>query len=161
MPVDKQRFRHIGGAFATGVTVITTGRDGYYHGMTANAFATVSLEPALVLVCVDKTAHTYPVLDSSGAFNVNILAEDQQEVSRLFANKELQESHGLSGMDFHIGVNGVPVLASCLAYMQCRVVARYDGGDHTIYIGEVEEADLGKDGAPLLFYRSAYRRLAE
>ncbi len=161
MGVDRLHFRHIAGHFATGVTVITTGRDGVYHGMTANAFTSLSLEPALALVCVEKSAHTYPVLDQSGLFNVNVLGENQQHLSRLFANKESQAGHDLNGIAFSLGATGAPLLAGCLAYIECRVVARHDGGDHTIFVGVVERAALGENNGPLLFYRGAYRKILE
>jgi flavin reductase (DIM6/NTAB) family NADH-FMN oxidoreductase RutF len=157
--VDKVAFRHVAGTFATGVTVITTGRDGAYHAMTANAFMSLSLEPLTVIVSVEKSAHTYPVLEASGAFTVNILAEDQEEVSRLFASKAMQEYHTLRDTDYVVGKNGVPMLPDCLAYVQCTTIERFDGWDHTIFIGEVNEATVSRDIPPLLYFRSSYRRI--
>jgi flavin reductase (DIM6/NTAB) family NADH-FMN oxidoreductase RutF len=157
--VDKVAFRHVAGTFATGVAVITTGQDGVYHAMTANAFLSLSLDPVTVLVSVEKSAHTYPVIDDSGVFTVNILAEDQEELSRLFASKAMQERHTLKDIDYTIGRNGAPMLRDCLAYIQCRTIQKYDGWDHTIFIGEVEEADVARDVPPLLYFRSSYRRI--
>jgi flavin reductase (DIM6/NTAB) family NADH-FMN oxidoreductase RutF len=148
--------------FATGVTVVTTGSDGNYHGMTANAFAVgVSLEPTLVLICLDKNSRTCALLDETGAFTVNILAEDQQEISRLFASRDLQDAHRFAGIDFTLGANGTPVLPGCIATMQCNLYSRQEAGDHAIFVGEVIDADISADGAPLLYYRSAYRRLGD
>jgi flavin reductase (DIM6/NTAB) family NADH-FMN oxidoreductase RutF len=157
--VDKVAFRHVAGTFTTGVTVITTGRDGAYHAMTANAFMSLSLEPPTVLVSVDKTAHTYPVIDNSEAFTVNVLAEDQEEVSRVYASKTMQERHTLKEGEYTLGGNGVPRLPDCLAYFECRIVQKYDGWDHTIFIGEVLDAEVARDVPPLVYFRSSYRRL--
>jgi flavin reductase (DIM6/NTAB) family NADH-FMN oxidoreductase RutF len=160
--VDKMLFRQVCSMFATGVTVVTTGRDGNYHGMTANAFAVgVSLEPTLVLVCLDRNSRTCALLDDTGAFTVNILSEDQQEVSRVFASRDL-DARRFEGLDFNPGANGTPVLEGCIATMQCNLFSRQDAGDHAIFVGEVTDAQVASDnGAPLVYYRSAYRRLAD
>jgi flavin reductase (DIM6/NTAB) family NADH-FMN oxidoreductase RutF len=157
--VDTTTFRHAVSTFGTGVTVITTGSDGAYHAMTANAFMSLSLDPITVLVSIEKSAHTYPVIQRSEAFTVNILAEDQEEVSRMYASKAMQEYHDLKGAEFTLGHNGVPRLAGCLAYIECRTIRSYDGFDHTLFIGEVVEADVARDVPPLMYFRSAYRRL--
>lgn len=159
MAIDKTLFRQIVGRFAAGVTVITTGKDGIYHGMTATAFCSLSLEPTLVLVCVEKTANTLPVLQASGVFNVNMLSEDQEHLSRLFADKSLQESHGFKDVEHSLAANGAPLLKDCIGYMHCRVVDSHEGGDHLIFIGEVDSAEAGEDKGPLLYWRSAYRRV--
>jgi 3-hydroxy-9,10-secoandrosta-1,3,5(10)-triene-9,17-dione monooxygenase reductase component len=160
--VDKILFRQVCSMFATGVTVVTTGREGNFHGMTANAFAVgVSLEPTLVLVCLDRNSRTCALLDDTGAFTINILSEEQQEVSRVFASRDL-DAHRFEGLDYRTGPNGTPVLAGCIATMQCSVFSRQDAGDHAIFVGEVTEADVTEDGAaPLVYFRSAYRRLAD
>jgi flavin reductase (DIM6/NTAB) family NADH-FMN oxidoreductase RutF len=119
----------------------------------------LSLEPTQVLVCIDRTAHTLPLIQASGYFNVNILAEDQEDLSRFFASKEAQQVHALDGIDYNLGKLGVPLLKGTLGYFECRVVQQFDGGDHVIFIGEVEHADLGEAERPLLYYRSRYRRI--
>jgi flavin reductase (DIM6/NTAB) family NADH-FMN oxidoreductase RutF len=159
LAVDTVAFRHAVSTFGTGVTVITTGRDGHYHGMTANAFMSLSLDPVTVLVSVEKSANTYPIIDESGVFTVNILGEDQEEISRMFASKAMQERHSLQGMEYMVGRNGVPLLPGCLAYLECRTIQKYDAWDHTLYIGEVEAARVERDAPPLMYFRSAYRRL--
>lgn len=159
MSVDTVAFRHAVSTFATGVTVITTGRDGSYHAMTANAFVSLSLDPVTVLVSVEKSAHTYPVIDSSEAFTVNILAEDQEEVSRMFASKAMQDRHSLKDVEYSLGRNGVPKLPGCLSYIECKTIQKYDAWDHTIFIGEVEDAHVARDVPPLAYFRSSYRRL--
>jgi flavin reductase (DIM6/NTAB) family NADH-FMN oxidoreductase RutF len=157
--VDTIAFRHTVSTFATGVTVITTGRDGEYHAMTANAFLSLSLEPVTVLVSVEKSAHTYPLIERSDAFTVNILAEDQEEVSRMFASKAMQEKHTLKDTEVMLGKNGVPIIPNCLAFIQCRTIQKYDAWDHTLFIGEVTEAQVLRDVPPLAYFRSSYRRL--
>jgi flavin reductase (DIM6/NTAB) family NADH-FMN oxidoreductase RutF len=157
--VDTVAFRHVVGTFATGVTVITTGKEGHYHAMTANAFMSLSLDPVTVLVSVEKSAHTYPVIEASDVFTVNILAQDQEEVSRTFASKSMQEHHDLHDTPFDVGANGVPMLKDCIAYIECRTIQKFDGWDHTIFIGEVVDARVHRDVPPLLYFRSSYRRI--
>jgi flavin reductase (DIM6/NTAB) family NADH-FMN oxidoreductase RutF len=156
LTIDEALFRQVAGSFATGVTVITTGHPGAYRGMTASAFASLSLEPRLVLVCVDRAAETFGVLEATGAFNVNILTEEQQETSRQFARKASPQAHGLEGVAYHLGAFGLPLLDGCLAYIECRTVHQYDGGDHVIFVGEIMSAALGDGAGPLLYYRSSY-----
>jgi len=154
-------YRRIIGQFATGVTVLTTANDGLLHGMTANAIASVSLNPMLLLVCIVKAGHSYEQFTQSGRFTVNILAEDQQEVSQIFAATSEPEQGGLQGVPFHLGANGAPVIEGCLAYIECTVADRCEGGDHTIFIGSVEDATVVREAVPLLFYQGKYRRLAD
>lgn len=161
MSIDKVLFRQVVGSFASGVTVITTGSEGSFHGMTASAFSSLSLDPTLVLVCVEKTAQTYPVLQSSGRFNVNILALEQEYLSRTFASKDSPHAHGLVGIDYTLGELGLPVLDGALAYLECRMVEQHEGGDHVIFVGEVEAAGIGESADPLLYFRSKYRSLSE
>jgi flavin reductase (DIM6/NTAB) family NADH-FMN oxidoreductase RutF len=157
MPISKADLRRVMGHFATGVTVITT-RDaqGRPTGLTANAVTSVSLDPPLILVCVDKAADCYPCFGRSGMFAVNVLAEDQEEISRRFATKGANK---FEGVGYRLNAAGCAILENALAWLGCRIVQSHDAGDHTIYVGEVEEAESG-EGAPLLFFRGAYRRLA-
>ena len=144
------------GHFATGVTILTTALGEELHGMTANALCSVSLEPLLVLVCVNKQARTHAVLSESGAFAVNVLAEEQEHLSRLFADDAADAAHNLASLSCRHGVTGAPILADCLAFVECRVVAAYPGGDHTIFVGAVEDAAVLQEGQPLIFFRGAY-----
>ena len=160
MAIDQQAFRGIISNFATGVTVITAAAGDELQGMTANAFTSLSLEPLMVLICVDRGSHTHRVLQAGGAFAVNILAANQEDVSRLFAKKAEPERGTLRGVPFRIGQTGAPVLKDCLAYLECRVAAELPGGDHTIFLGEVLDAAVVNDGDPLLFFRARYRELA-
>lgn len=158
MALDKAEFRSVMGCFATGVTVVTTrSASGELHGLTANAFSSVSLEPPLVLVCISKKSESYPCFEQSGVFTVNILEAAQEHLSRRFA-----ESGGnkFEGVEYQVGANGAPILGGVLAYLECKVAAVYEGGDHTIYVGEVQQVEA-RSGAPLLFYRGGYRDLGE
>jgi len=159
MSIDAARFRQIIGHFATGVTVITTAHEGWLHGMTANAITSVSLDPLLLLICVDHAAHAHEQLTKAGGFAVNILGEEQEDLSRLFANTAEPEQNSLRGAAYHFAMHGAPVLDESLAYLECEVIDRCEGGDHTIFIGAVLEGDLVQEAAPLIFYRGGYRRL--
>jgi flavin reductase (DIM6/NTAB) family NADH-FMN oxidoreductase RutF len=159
--IEKALFRQVVGSFASGVTVITTGHDGKYHGMTASAFTSLSLEPTLILICVDKRAETLPIIQESACFNVNILAADQEHLSRTFASKDSPQAHGLVGIDYEVGELGVPVLAGALAFLECRVAEEIEGGDHIIFIGEVVNGGVGDIEDPLLYFRGRYRTAKE
>jgi flavin reductase (DIM6/NTAB) family NADH-FMN oxidoreductase RutF len=158
--IDPLEYRSIIGSFATGVTVITAAADGEMQGMTANAITSLSLDPVMLLICVDRSSHTHRILEEGGAFTVNILGEHQQDVSRLFAKKAEPERGTLRGQPFRIGKTGAPVLEDCLAFIECRVAEVHSGGDHTIFLGEVIDLGIVKDVPPLLFFRGGYRSLA-
>ena len=158
MPIEKNELRRVLGHFATGVTVITTLRkSGELHGLTANAFTSVSLIPPLVLVCVDKKAERYPCFEESGVYTVNILASDQEDLSRRFAVSGGQKFEGVS---YRIGANGAPILSGTIGYIECKVAYACDGGDHTLYLGEVQQAET-REAKPLLFFRGGYREIGD
>jgi flavin reductase (DIM6/NTAB) family NADH-FMN oxidoreductase RutF len=159
MPIEKNELRRIMGHFATGVTVITSVRSsGELHGLTANAFTSVSLVPPLLLICVDKKAESYPCFDESKIFTVNILAADQEALSRKFA---VSGGNKFEGVSYRIGANGAPILDGTLAYIECKVAGVMDAGDHTVYLGEVEQAETPHEGLPLMFFRGGYRALGD
>lgn len=141
--------------FASGVTVVTTADAGYLAGITVSSFASLSLEPTLVLICIDKRASSHAAIASSGMFAVNILAEDQAHLSQRFAAPNVEKFVPGS---FTLSERGLPLLTGTLAAIECRVVNVLPGGDHTIFIGEVVAAQVGQ-GRPLLYYRSQYRQL--
>jgi flavin reductase (DIM6/NTAB) family NADH-FMN oxidoreductase RutF len=158
MPIDKNELRRIMGHFATGVTVITTiSSEGAPYGLTANAFMSVSLEPPLLLISVDRKAESYPFFEQSKVFTINILRDDQEGLSRRFA---VSGGNKFEGVAYHRGANNVPILEDTLAHIECRLNVAYDGGDHTLYLGEILEAET-REGKPLLFYRGGYRAFAE
>jgi flavin reductase (DIM6/NTAB) family NADH-FMN oxidoreductase RutF len=142
------------GHFATGVTLVTTAHNGEARGMTANSFTSVSLDPISVLVCVNREAITHRVLSSSGVFCVNILARDQEALSRACARPDTPEA-GLQGVAYHTGESGAPILDHAVAYLDCRVAGSMEFGTHTIFVGEpLDVAAIG--GQPLLFYLGKY-----
>jgi 3-hydroxy-9,10-secoandrosta-1,3,5(10)-triene-9,17-dione monooxygenase reductase component len=158
MSMDSGVFRRVMGCFATGVTVVATRQpDGKPCGLTANAVTSVSLVPPLVLVCVDKRSETYPHFATAGTFTVNMLTEDQRDLSSRFA---VSGGDKFNEVAFHWGQNGAPIIEGCLAYLECRIVHAYEGGDHTIYVGEVATGG-SVEARPLLFYKGAYGSLAD
>jgi len=156
MGIGPDEFRHVLGHFASGVTVVTTwDTDGRPTGLTASAFTSVSLTPPLVLVCVDQRANSYDAFRTSGRFAVNVLAAGQEVLSRHFASTQADKFEHIA---FRTGALGLPLLPDALAHLECRTVHTYPGGDHTIFVGEVEAAGVGQ-GEPLLYYRGGYGRL--
>ena len=154
MPIDKPHFRTVLANFAAGVTVVTTiGPDGEPYGLTVTAFSSVSLVPPLVLVCIDKRSETYPQFGTTKVFAANFLAHGQHEISNRFA---LSGGDKFAGVEWTRGVLGAPILAGTIGHVECRVQYEYEGGDHTIYVGEVESAAVA-EGEPLLYFRGGYR----
>jgi flavin reductase (DIM6/NTAB) family NADH-FMN oxidoreductase RutF len=152
--VDPVRFRSVMGHFATGVTVVTATTPEGPVGMTANAVASLSLDPLLLLVAFDNEARTLPAIRETGRFGVNVLHAGQEELARLFASKR-PESEKFAGVP-HTVHDGIPVIEDALAWVGCRLERLIPGGDHTIGIGAVEAAEAG-DGRPLLWFRGGYR----
>lgn len=153
MSVDADAFRSALGRFASGVTVVTAcDAKGGDHGMTASAFCSVSLEPPLILVCVEKIATMHDAIVSCSHFAVNVLTEKQEQTARHFAEAE---GDRFEGIGFSRGAHSVPLLDDSLALLECRRTATYEGGDHTIVVGEVEAASW-RDDRPLLYYRGGY-----
>ena len=145
--------------FASGVTVVTS-RDaqGTDYGMTVSAFASLSLAPPLVLVCIDQSATWHGALDESSHFVVHVLGDDQEDFSRRFAS-ERQEK--FAGLTLERTASGLLRLPDALSTLECRITARHREGDHTIVIGAVEQVELRESsGDPLLYFRGRYARLA-
>jgi flavin reductase (DIM6/NTAB) family NADH-FMN oxidoreductase RutF len=160
MSVTQAEFRKAMGSFATGVTVITVDHEGEVQGMTANAFASVSLDPLLVLVCVDYRARTHAHLHARKRFGVNVLAENQRAVSEYYAgpSPDHRQAEQKAGARFDRTKHGTPVLHGALAYLECRLHTAQDAGDHTIFIAEVEDVVV-REGDPLLYFRGEYRQI--
>jgi flavin reductase (DIM6/NTAB) family NADH-FMN oxidoreductase RutF len=186
MTIEKNFFRQVMGHFATGVTVVTTSYKGVSGGLTVNAFCSVSLDPPLVLVCVDLTSTTLPLIRESGIFAVNMLTEQQEHLSRCFATPNRERAESFCHCAYYTVATGAPVLTDVLAFVDARIVAEYPGGDHVIFLGQVEA--LGVEGkvlfaneeekehylqaghnghtavkneSPLTYYRGQYRRLTD
>jgi flavin reductase (DIM6/NTAB) family NADH-FMN oxidoreductase RutF len=138
------------------VTVLTTkGADGSDQGMTVSAFCSVSLEPPLILVCIEKSASVYAALTSAPGFTINILSARQEQVARRFSIVDIDR---FEGVGFTRSSNGYAILDDVLGLIECRRFTLYDGGDHTIILGEVEATRV-ESGAPLLYYRGGYAQL--
>lgn len=146
------------GHFVTGVTVITTkDRAGTAFGLTANAFASLSLEPPLVLVCIDKSVQCYSCFEESKLFAANILSEEQEEISKRFATKGIEK---FAGLEWRISEHGLALLNGAIGCIECKIVQVHDGGDHTIMVGEILRAAASGD-RPLLFFQGKYYRLPQ
>ena len=148
------------GCFATGVTVITVDYEGEVQGMTANAFTAVSLDPLLVLVCVDHQARTHAHLHARKRFGINVLSEQQRAISEHYARSDRDHSRAEqeAGAKFDRTAHGTPALHGALAYLECRLQTAQDAGDHTIFIAEVEDIVV-REGRPLLYFQSGYRAI--
>lgn len=152
-------FRKAWGSFATGVSLITTVEEnGSVHGMTANGIASISLEPMLAMVCVGHSAKTYPILESTGKFGINILAENQKAIGEYYAKSDTPDGVASPAI-FKFTKAGTPFLEGSLASMDCRVINAHKEGDHTVFIGEVSEIEVS-EGSPLLFYTGKWMTLA-
>src|SRR5215472_11910436 len=138
MAIEKDFFRQVMGRFATGVTVVTTRGEKGLSGLTVNSFCSVSLEPALVLICVDLNSNTLSYIRESGIFAVNILTDQQEHLSRCFATSSLERYEHFCHANFHVAATGSPILDGALAFIDTRVVAEYPGGDHVIFVSQVE-----------------------
>ncbi len=174
---EKNALRHVMGRFATGVVLVTTATATGPSGMTVNSFTSVSLDPPLVLICVDLTSQTLPALRASGHFAVNVLAGEQEPLARCFATRSAERYAHFCSASYRVGATGSPVLDGALAFLEARIVAEFPGGDHAILLGQVvamgtndgEESapDKGRSLAPgeaqepsaLVFYHSRYCRL--
>ena len=159
--IDSDSFRRVVGRFATGVTVVTTCVDGVDHAMTASAFTSVSLDPVLVLVCVEKDARFHDAILESGSWAVSVLAASGRRGAEWFAARGRPLVGQLDRVPHHRGaISGAALLDDSLAWMQCETTAVYDGGDHDIVLGAVVEVASSRlEGPPLVFYRGAYREL--
>jgi flavin reductase (DIM6/NTAB) family NADH-FMN oxidoreductase RutF len=160
MRITEAEFRKALASFATGITVITLDSEGEVHGMTANAFTSVSLDPMLVLVCVDQRAQTHAHLHAKKRFGVNVLAETHRAISEYYARPARAHDRAAeeAGASFERTQHGTPVLQGALAYLECRLHTAQDAGDHTIFIAEVEDVVV-REGNPLLYFGSKYRRI--
>jgi flavin reductase (DIM6/NTAB) family NADH-FMN oxidoreductase RutF len=157
MPVDDVSFKLAMSHFASGVTIVTTEHDGKPYGMTVASFASLSLRPPLVLVCIEKSVKSHDAIAAAGKFGVSILDRQQGEVSGRFASKIDDK---FSGVDIHHGELGVPLIGGAICTLACKVTAQFPGGDHSIFVGEVVDAQTTSTGVPLVYYRSSYRDLA-
>ncbi len=154
---DSAEFRSVMGLFATGVTVVTgMGPDGVPTGLAANSFTSVSLDPPLVLVCMATTSSTWPSIQASGAYAVNFLAEDHEDLCRRFGARGVDRFEGTAWTP---GPTGSPVLDDAIAWADCEIDAEHPAGDHTVVVGRVVALGRKEEGRPLLFWQGSYGRL--
>ena len=159
--MDSLEYRDIVGHFPTGVVVVTSADEttSAMHGVTVNAFTSLSLDPLLALVCISRETQSHDFLTTRPAFAINILARRQVALAERFAGRAPLVSAEFAGVPHTIGVGGAPKLDGCVAWLECRRAATYPGGDHTILIGEVIGAELGDDDDPLVFFTGDYTSL--
>lgn len=155
-------FRGALAAFATGVTIVTTRGEEHPYGMTANAFSSVSLDPPLVLVCVKAFSEGGNLIRENGVFAVNILAAEQEPLSRYFASKDRPRGRdAFADIAHRTAASGAPILDGAVGYLDCALNASHEAGDHVIFIGEVLALDFSHETAPLLFHGGGYRFLKD
>lgn len=150
--METRQYRNVMGRFATGITIVTTELDGDIHGMTANAFISVSLEPPLILVSVDQKASMHDKLKKSGQFAVSLLSKEQQDVSMHFSKQKTLDSVN----HFFTRLAGQPVIKDALSTMACKLYEAHPAGDHTLFIGEVIDLSLGDSNKPLTYFEGKY-----
>jgi flavin reductase (DIM6/NTAB) family NADH-FMN oxidoreductase RutF len=144
MTIEKDFFRQVMGKFTTGVTVVTARSKDGLAGLTVNSFTSVSLEPPLVLICVDLYSTALPFIRASGSFAVNILTSEQEHLSRCFATTSSERYEHFCHASYYVAATGSPIIDGTLAFIDSRIVAEYPGGDHVIFLGRVEA--MGTNG---------------
>lgn len=155
MPVSQDEFREALSRFASGITIVTTkNAQGAPYGITVSAFCSVSLQPPMVLVCIEKVTGSHYALEESNVFIVNILPEGEDRISEHFASEVPDKFREI---EFRSGIEGVPVLENALAVLECRLNFAYHGGDHSIFVGEVARVSV-RDAEPLVYFRGEYGR---
>lgn len=156
MAITKDEFRAALGNFTSGVTVVTTkDANDKLHGLTVSAFSSVSMNPPLILICIQKSTPSHYAFAESKAFVVNILSDSQKEISNQFAFKHEDK---FAGINYNLSETGLPVLEDCLVNLECSLKHSYDGGDHTIFVGQIENAIIN-EGNPLVYWKGDYRAL--
>ncbi len=155
MAVNDAEFKLALSHFASGITVVTTASDGKPYGMTVASFASLSLRPPLVLICIEKSVQSHDAIAAARKFGVNILAAHQADVSTRFATKVEDR---FADLEWAYGTTGVPLIANALTTIECEVRDQLPGGDHSIFVGEVVAIAV-REGEPLLYFRGGYRRM--
>jgi flavin reductase (DIM6/NTAB) family NADH-FMN oxidoreductase RutF len=149
--------------WTTGVTVVSSHHDGITHGMTVNSFTSLSLDPPLVSVSLEKITRTHQLVSDAGTFSVTILSWEQHALSDRFAGRESEDSNRFDGLESFTLETGNPILSQGLAFFDCRVAAKHDAGTHTLFIGEVLSCGLlsKDDGQPLVYFNRGYRKIID
>lgn len=160
MPISADQFKGAMRRWGSGVSVLTTRREGGILGITVSSFCSLSLDPPLVLACIDKKTRSHALIGKHRAFAVNVLKAAQERLAELAAGRAGERGNWLEGEAYHEAETGAPVLDDCLAWFDCSLEGEHDGGDHTIFVGRVEAAGHA-EGRPLLYFEGAYHWLAE
>ncbi|RCW37646.1 flavin reductase (DIM6/NTAB) family NADH-FMN oxidoreductase RutF [Halopolyspora algeriensis] len=155
-PVDEGVFRDVVGRFVTGVTILTGSSEGRNHGMVVSAFSSLSVDPPMVLVCANRKSRTQDTVRKSGAFGVNVLAEHQHDLVRLFSSAEPEKFSGVLWSPSE--QLGLPLLTGVLGWLECRVIKEFEVATHAVFMGEVLGAGA-RGGAPLAYFRGGFDRL--
>ncbi|RMD95470.1 MAG: flavin reductase [Calditrichaeota bacterium] len=159
MPVSSAEFKRTLGTFATGVTIVTIKNPQGIHGLTVNSFTSVSLNPPLILICIQKEGTSHQQMVATDAFVVNILSATQRELAERFARSDLGSQARFDKVKYKLNKRGIPILEDNLATLECRIVDQFEGGDHTIFLAEVENTWAAEDKPALVYYRRNYYEL--
>lgn len=160
MPVDSETLRVAMRGWASGVTIVTARAGGEAHGMTVSSFTSVSLEPPLVLVCIEQPTLTHRLIQASGAFAVSVLEQDQREWSDRFGGRDTEHTDRFEGVPTFTALTGAPILANHVAYFDCVVSEAHRAGTHTIFVGNVLAAKLANGRSPLVYWRQGYHKIS-
>jgi len=161
LPVPTDQFRSAMRRWGSGVSILTTRREGGILGITVSSFCSLSLSPPLVLACIDKEARSHALIETYASFAVNVLKDGQERLSELAAGHLGERGNWLEDTPHRKTETGAPILTDCLAWFDCRLEAVHDGGDHTIFVGEILESGVRAGERPLVYTSGGYRRLAE
>jgi flavin reductase (DIM6/NTAB) family NADH-FMN oxidoreductase RutF len=156
-PLDSAHFRKVMSRFVTGVTIVTTRHGGEIHGMTCNSFCSISLEPSTVMVSLAKNTRTQRLVEEGRAFAVNVLSQAQSDLSNRFAGRHKEnEDDRFAGFEWTTAITGAPIFRGTQAYVDCKLLKAFDGGSHTLCLGEVVAAQADESPRPLVFFQSCY-----
>lgn len=158
--MDSTTFKAVMSQWTSGVTVVTTIHDGHWKGTTASSFTSVSAEPPLVLVCLNRKSYTHELICATGVFAINILGHDQAEIGKLFAGMYPEIEDRFAGKNCITAISGSPILADSLGWFDCKLRASYVEGDHTIFVGEVLAGGKSEEGEPLLYHKRQWGQFA-
>ncbi|ADY00665.1 flavin reductase domain protein FMN-binding protein [Vulcanisaeta moutnovskia 768-28] len=154
MTISSELLKAVMRNYPTGVTIVTTTYNDEYYGLTVNSFTSLSLDPPLVLIAIDKRLASHEAIDKSNVYAVNILSDDMKDLAIKFATAPREER--FSGLKVKTAKTGSPIIEGAIAYLDCKVVAKYPGGDHTIFIGEILDAQIMNNKVPLIYYNRGY-----
>jgi len=160
LPISADLFKSAMRRWGSGVSILTTMREGGIMGITVSSFCSVSLNPPLILVCIEKKARNHQLIEKHRAFAINVLKTGQERLSELAAGHAGEHGNLLEDVPYRTAGTGAPILEDSLAWFDCSLQAVHDGGDHTIFVGRVEAAGHS-EGRPLLYYEGDYHRMAE